>query len=84
MNEQAISLAVTWLVFGWLFTVWFVNRFLEDRRWADTGKEIGPGMMITLNIVGPAMAAVMLVMVTIAFILERGGDFIRRIYGVAP
>lgn len=70
-----------WLLFGWLFTRWFVNSFLDNRRFTD-GQEIGPGMMISLNIVGPLMAAVMLLMLIIELIGSRGGDTIRKFYGV--
>lgn len=82
MSETTILVMVLWWLTGWGFTIWFVNYFLIDRRWSDTGQEVGPGMMIMLNIVGPIMAVVMLVTVTLAFVLDNTGNVIRRLYGV--
>lgn len=80
-TEMKLLFVGAWLVIGWLFTIWYVNWFLDNRRFAD-GQEIGPGTMLMLNFVGPAMLAVMIVMVTIAVVIDNGGDVIRKFYGV--
>ena len=82
MNYEFIGWAILWLVAGWVFTYWFVNHFLEDRRWSDTGTEVGPGTMVILNIFGPVMAMVMLLFYVMSYILYHSGDLIRRFYGV--
>ena len=76
-----LGFVVLWLVFGWLFTIWFVNHFLDNRRFTD-GQEIGPVMMIALNVVGPLMAGVMLITLIVDFVGSHSGDAVRRFYGV--
>ena len=82
MDHYKIVIIIAWLCVGWLFTIWFVHRFLDDRRWADTGKEVGPGTMLLLNLFGPAMLVIMLVFWMLDFLLNSTGDIIRRIYRV--
>lgn len=77
----AIIIIAAWLIFGWAFTRWFVNHFLENRRFND-GQEIGPAMMLFLNLAGPLMAAVMIIVLVVDSIITHTGPAIKRFYGV--
>jgi len=76
-----IVLAV-WLIVGYFFARWFVNSFLDDRKWADTNKEAGAGTLLILTIVGPAMGFVMLMHLAIYYVMHYTGPTIKRLYGV--
>lgn len=84
MNWDAVSSIILWVGVGWLFTIWFVNHFLDDRKFADAHEEVGPGMMLLLNLVGPAMLVVMLVFWLCDFVAGNCGNIIRRFYYVPP
>lgn len=72
---------IVWLVFGWFFTVWFVNYFLDDHRFVDCDEEVGAGTLIMLNLVGPLMAVVIALGYTIHFMGQlRINKLVRKAY----
>lgn len=72
---------LVWLLLGYSFTYWFVNSFLDNRKFDDQNEEVGPGMLLMLTLCGPAMAGVMLVFLIVGTLLENTGPFIKKMYG---
>jgi len=79
--STAVAIAI-WLVFGYAFTFWFVNYFLDDRKWADSNEEIGPLYLVFLTLLGPPMAAVMLLLLLLDFVVEHFSESVKRFYGM--
>jgi CDP-diglyceride synthetase len=52
-------IVIVWLVFGYFFARWFANDYLDDGKWADTGKHPGAVHLIMLTGAGPAMAVIL-------------------------
>lgn len=77
-----VLLAIVWLFLGYCFTYWFVNYFLDNRRWDDTGNEVGPFGLLMLTLAGPVMAVVMLVFAGVDYITANFGEGIKRFYGM--
>jgi hypothetical protein len=73
-----------YLVLGYLFTLWFVHKFLHDRKFSDSDKEPGPVMLFMLTVCGPLMAVIMGVTLSLQFVFDEGRDFIRRLYFLDP
>lgn len=71
-----------WLAFGYLFTYWFVNHFLDDKKFSDQPQQVGPGWLIMLTLVGPMMAGIMLVFFVVDVLIAKTGPTIKRMYGV--
>lgn len=71
-----------WLVVGYFFARWFVNHFLDDRKWADSDTEVGVLSLLGLTFAGPAMAFIMLLALVFGYLIDNYESHIKRFYGV--
>ena len=79
---MSIVYILLWLAGGYAFTFWFVNYFLDNRRFADTGQEPGPVMLVGMTIVGPLMAAIMALLLVVEFVVDNFSEGFKRFYGM--
>lgn len=76
---------VVWLTFGYFWTRWFVNSFLDNGRWGDTGERPGIFALAMMTFFGGAMALIMLALLAHERYDQRdrrNPNIIQRLYGV--
>lgn len=80
---QTLLIVAVWLIVGYILTLLFVHKFLDNKRWADTGKEPGAFMLIMLTLVLPIMAPIIGILAGLEWLFTGGfGSLIKRGYGL--
>ena len=78
----ALIAVVVWLLVGYAWTHYWYNTLMgDDKRWADTGTEVGPISLIMMNLIGPVMVMLIIIFVPLEWLFTKSGPTIKKIYG---
>ena len=82
-TKVTLIFIAVWLVVGYLWTIFFVHRILDNKRWSDTGQEPGAITLILMTITGPLMAVIIGIGALVDLVINQcSGGFIKRLFGL--
>jgi len=77
---ETFAFIIAWLCAGYLWTMIYVHKILDNKRFADTGNEPGAFSLIMITVCGPIMAVIVGIFCLLHIVFHYAGPTIRRLF----